>query len=469
MLPQNEKASKRSCLVLSILLFVVLPFSVLILGLVLWYGRESSGRSQLKARIASIIKQGYPVDDASVDRYYKDRTDAANTEAWLAVLNTMTSQDFTASTNGVAYLGMGTEAEVPILPEEEWNDEEVSLAFLEKWESLHAEVLRLSIDAKPVRFPIDFDSFATILQQTQQMRQAARLLQLRGRVGLRNRDSAVVRDAIDGMLGVSRVNAGEPILVSQLVSIAIDGMALGLLKDSLKVDVLSEADLQSLLPKVMATINIGKEWEMVVAGERALALPVFVDPKKARTVGVTSVPGRSRDAIFYLDLIQGVIELPTDNLEEFKIKLKDAQAKTTEKANANWITRFDSILTLQTTPAFAAAGDAFIRRALQHRMAALAIGLRLYEDRHGKFPNSLKDLSDLPMDVNQLGPTQERSFGYRLEGSDAKLWGGSFQDAFAIPAEPPVIVAGEPDTTMQEFWSWDLPAKKKGSQLEPIK
>ena len=460
MLPQNEKASKRSCLVLSILIFVVLPLSLLTLLLLLWYGRESSAKSRLKARIASITKQGYPVDDASIDTYYKDRTDSSNTEAWLAVISMMTSQDFKASTNGVAYLGIGIEAEVPILPEDEWSEEKDSLAFLEKWESLHADVLRLSVDAKPVRFPIVFDSFGTRLQQTQEMRQAARLLLLRGRVGLRARDSVVVRDAIDGMLGVSRVNAGEPILVSQIVSIAIDGMALGLLKDSLKVDALNEADLQSLLPKVMATIHFGKEWEMAIAGERALALPVFADPKKARTVGVTSVPGRTRDALFYLDLTDGVLELPTNDLKEFKVKLQAVEAKMTEQAFANWITRFDSILTLQTTPAFAAAGDVFIRRALQHRMAALAIGLRLYEDRHGKLPNSLNDLSDLPMDLKPLGLTKVLSFGYRLEGSNAKLWGGSYQDVFSIPAEPPVIEVGEPDTSMKELWLWEFHVKK---------
>ncbi len=460
MLPQNEKASKRSCLVLSILIFVVLPFSLLTLGLVLWYGRESSAKSRLKARIASITKQGYPVDDASVDTFYKDRTDAANTEAWLAVLSTMTSQDFSESTNGVALLGAGIEAAIPILPEEEWKEEEDSLAFLEKWKSLHSEVLRLSIDAKPVRFPIVFDSFGTLLPQTQEMRQAARLLQLRGRVGLRAKDSAVVREAIDGLLGASRVNAGEPILVSQLVSIAIDFIAIGLLKDAIQVDALNEVDLQSLIPKVMANINIGKDWEMMVAGERAIALPVFADPRKAKASGVASVPGRSRDALFYLDLIDRVIELPANDLKEFKNKLNDVEAKTTAQANANWIAKFDSILTLQTTPAFTAVADAFVRRALQHRMAAMAIGLRLYEDRHGKFPKSLNDLSDLPMDVKPLSPTKERAFGYLLDRSNAKLWGGSYQDAFTIPAEPPVVVVGEPDTFGKEIWLWEFQVKK---------
>ena len=93
-------------------------------------------------------------------------------------------------------------------------------------------------------------------------------------------------------------------------------------------------------------------------------------------------------------------------------------------------------------------------------MAALAIGLRLYEDRHGKLPNSLNDLSDLPMDLKPLGRTKELSFGYRLEGSNAKMWGGSYQDVFSIPAEPPVIEVGEPDTSMKELWLWEFQVKK---------
>ena len=100
MLPHNDKAAKRSCLILSILIFVVLPFSLIALGLLLWFGRESFGRSQLKARIASLAKQGYPVDNASVESQYQDRADPTHTDAWLAVLNTISSADFKASSKG---------------------------------------------------------------------------------------------------------------------------------------------------------------------------------------------------------------------------------------------------------------------------------------------------------------------------------------------------------------------------------
>jgi hypothetical protein len=94
-----------------------------------------------------------------------------------------------------------------------------------------------------------------------------------------------------------------------------------------------------------------------------------------------------------------------------------------------------------------------------HRIAALAIGLRLYEARHSRFPSSLKELSSLPMDINQLAPSKERSFGYRPEGRDAKLWGSTTQDAFSISAEPPEVVAGEPANDGLTFWLWQLRAK----------
>ncbi len=457
MLPHNDEAAKRSCLILSILIFVVLPFSLIALGLLLWFGRESFGRSQLKARIASLAKQGYPVDNASVESQYRDRADPTHTNAWLAVLNTISSADFKASTKGVAYIGI--DVELPVLTSDDWEEEEVSLAFLERWKSLHAEVLRLSIDAKPVRFPIVFDSFATLLPQTQNSRDIARVLQLQGRVGLRARDSAVVRDAIDGLLGLSRVNAGEPFLVSQLVSMAIDGISIGLLKDAVQHDALSEADLLVLLPKVLSATNIGMEWQTTIAGERGTALPVFIDPSKAKAMGVMSLPGRSRDAIFFIELMQEVSEIPTADFVEFQSKLAEIESKL-QKANQIWFSKYDNYLTLQITPACNAAGDAFIRRALQHRIAALAIGIRIYEDRHGKFPKSLNDLSALPMDVKQLVPTNNRTFGYRLDGENARLWGGTYRDAFSIPDEPPSIIAGEPDNTGKAFWNWEFLDKK---------
>ena len=459
---QNEKASRRSCLFLSIMIFVVLPFSLILLLLLLWFGRESSGKRRLADRKANIVKQGLPIDDASLDQYYRDRTDPKNATAWKNVFATMASEDFKSSLKGVAILSESSEQ--PIIPDHEWAEEAESIAFLEKWKTLHAEVVQLSIDAKPVQFPTVFDSFNTMLTEVQELRQVARFLELQGRVGLRAGDSAIVRQNIDALLGLSKVPSGSPTLVSQLVAIALDGIGIGLLKDSLEFDVLSEGDLKILLPKVLLDINVGEEWKSTIAGERALALPVFTNPAKARAAGLPYLPGRSHDALLYLDLTNVVMDIPSDDLKEFKAKLQNMEDKVRAKPNETLLSKFDSILTMQALPAMGACGEAFIRRALQHRIAALAIGLRLHEDRNASFPTTLEALTEIPLDIKRLMPTNTTSFGYRKDGDNAKLWGGSFRDSLTIASEPhPAESEGEDNIAKSNraLWLWELPAGKK--------
>lgn len=341
---QNEKASKRSCLFLSILVFLVLPFSFIVLGLMLWVGRESAGNRLLAARKATITKQGLPIDDASMDQFFKDRTDPTNAAAWQGILATMKTEDFKTSLKGVAILTDVVEER--IVPDHEWKEEAASLAFLEKWKTLRTEVVQLSIDAKPVRFPTIFDSFSTLLNEVQELRQVAKLLELQGRVGLRARNSTIVRENVNALLGLSQVPTGYPDLVSQLVAIAIDGIAIGLLKDALEYDVLDEADLQKLLPKILSAVKLNGDWKATVAGERGLTLPIFTDPEKAKAIGITSVPSRARDALLYLDLTDEVLEIPVENLAELKAKLHDFELKFDETAKAGLLAQFDSILSL---------------------------------------------------------------------------------------------------------------------------
>lgn len=460
MTSRQGNSSKRSCLFLLLLVFVVLPILVLSLGLLLWFGRESSGNSRLKARIATLSKQGYPVDDATAEAFYKDRTDPTNTDAWMEVLATVNGDEFGTSTNGVPILGLTDEP--PHGPNTDWPDEQIARDFLGKWTSLGLSTLRLSMDAQPVRFPIVFDSFNSIdMKRLQGMRNIGRLLNLQGYVASRDGNSAGVRDAVGGLLGLSRVVAGEPMLVSHLVSIAIDGTAIGVLKDAIQFDVLNEEDLQFLLPRVLALSTIGKDWETAFAGERALALPLFGDRKKAKAAGTILVISNSRDAILYIDFIDELLEEPSDDLSAFEVRLKAVQNSLMQKVSANWLARIDSMMTSQTTPVVTSCGSAFIRRALQHRLAALAIGLRLYEKRHGGLPSELMELTHLPFNLEQVSPSKNQSFGYRRAATTAKLWGGNVNDAFAIPPEPPFLdqdsLGNDPNGI--GFWTWELSRK----------
>ena len=264
---------------------------------------------------------------------------------------------------------------------------------------------------------------------------------------------------IEGQLDLSQITDGDPVIISHLVAMAVDGMALGVLKDAIKQDVLNESDLQALLPRVLARITIGKEWETAIAGERALTFPIFTDSKKASAGRVTMIVPNKRDTLLFIDFTQELLEAPKGDLSEFNAALDRINQQLTNRIRTNWMNALDSMVTMQTVPSFQATGNAFVRRALQHRIAALAIGVRLFEDSHSRLPSSLKELSDLPMDIKQLSLSKDRTFGYCLEGGDAKLWGGTWIDAFAIPDEPADVDSNEDnDVSGLRFWRWEIPA-----------
>jgi hypothetical protein len=148
-------------------------------------------------------------------------------------------------------------------------------------------------------------------------------------------------------MGLSRVNAGEPMIVSHLAGNAFDGMAIGFLKNAIEYDALSESDLQALLPRVLASANIGKDWETAIAGERALALPIFKDPSKGRSEGIIAILSNSRDALFYIDQTQSLLEANTEDLSAFNAELKGFDTRLRSQTKAGWIARWESIMTMQ--------------------------------------------------------------------------------------------------------------------------
>jgi hypothetical protein len=432
-----------------------------------WYAREMAAQSRLNDRTAKLRTQGYPVDNASMQTYYTDQTDPTNTDAWLAILEFLKSDEFNESIKAsprLPYLGNGIEFhEVP--SQGDWPDERSVRDFLKQWKRLHADITQLasaSPNQKPVRFPMVFNGFKTLLPHVQEKRTIARLLSLYGSVALRDRDSAAVRAAIESILGTNQIIAGEPNLVAQLVSIAVDSYAIFLLQQAIEQDALNTTDLESLLPKVLAATTIGDDWVTMFSGERAMALPGFRNPSNA---GFDSTIALSRyvDANCYLDIMQSFQQIELSDLDEFRIQLKKCESAALASMNAGWLAKMDSVLTAQAVPSIAAVGEAFVRRAVSHRLAAHGIGLRLYEDRHGTLPESLNELTEFSLDLMQLKPPGGKPFGYRVDGTTAMLWGFNPRTSESVPVDPPITSKDQPDASENQRdssennqWVWNL-------------
>ena len=456
--------SSRGCLLYGVGFFFGVPLLLLLVGFLIIAGRERSSKRKVNDRIEKIVAQRLPVNNDTMLSFTNSLTSKEDTKEWIAVLGELTSEEFTKSVTGVQHFDPAATEEMDVPgPGKAWANEKVTRDFLDKWSDLRSRISRLSQKqlepgAKPVRFITAFDSMNTLLPHTQSMRSAARMLMLNGQVAVFDRNSARTRMSIEALFGCSRTVAGEPILVSQLVRVAIEGMGVGLLRSALEHDVLSEKDLIALLPRILEGTNISPQWKIAMQGERGLMLPLFENPEMIDDM-FRWLPGRSTDTLCFLDLMEQVLSVPDGDFDQFRGGLEKIEQEFRLKNDGPLLQKFDSAITSMTTPAVAAAGSAYIREATQRRMAAISIGIRLYEKRNGKMPVSLDDLKSLELGELQLDPAAllppgGKPFGYRVEENQVLLWGFDFNQGSSTPAEPPSIADGAPNAAMNKLWIW---------------
>ncbi len=466
-LPASRSTGKsgRGCW-MALLAVIGIPLLLVIVAVLLFIGRERSGARKLQERIQQRITAGLPVDDQSLGQYHERLTSDAWGEEWQAVLRTIESEPFGQSVSGVPGLG-GDAIDIAEIPDPgvAWAEEQVSVDFIEKWSELRDELRRLASqqhepNEMPVRFDIQFKSMDTTLEHLNHLRNAARLLRLDGALGIREGNSKRVREDVSGLLGLANTLRGEPFLVAQLVMIAIDSIAMDLLRGALEHDVLDTEDLESLLPLVMARTTIGAEWHLALQGEIATALPVFTNPA-ARGAGTPPIPARSHDALMFLDHMESLIAVPTEDITKLFEASRQLEYDLEDELDSGLLARFDSIFTSMLAPSVSAAANAFVRRAALHRLGAIAIAIRLHEKQTGRFPQTLDELKEFGVEPDQLSPPAAKRFGYATDEIGAIVWGYDFFRGKELPTTPPTRPIGEDSYEVQQhdMWNWYLPTK----------
>ncbi|MCA9191453.1 MAG: hypothetical protein KDB03_06820 [Planctomycetales bacterium] len=436
-------------------LFLLLPIVLVVAVLSFVLGREWNARRELQDRLSQLAAQGMPIDNQSLSQWYGDHSSSGDSAAWMALLQKLDSQDFGQSLKGVPILS--SENELPSHAFAPWPEEQIARDFLKRWQFELDTAIELSKKGQPVRFPRAFDSFRTLLPEVQGMRTVARLVQLESQLAIRDKNSKKVAECIAALNGCARTLDGDALLISSLVSIAIDGIAIDTLRRALEADVLETPELLELKDRMLENCAITERWHAAIIGERAMGLPAFSDPDVLGETGVPLLPARSKDMLFYLDIMQQVLDAPTDDLDQMLSSLKTIESELSQ--DVGWLRRFDTLLSCTVLPAVNGAGTAFVRHVSQHRLAVLAIGLRLHSHSTGAFPQTLADLkASTNLDFTTLLPTGGKPFGFQLDpsGESCVIWGVSPRNGGAVGPQPPTLDPADPQSFQDVPWIWKM-------------
>jgi len=457
-MPHSSKSGRTWLIPLFVLLLIGM---LLCVGPVVWWAwRRSNAFETLQQRRAALVDRGQPIDDASLEAYRESLMGKEKSQRWMAVLERIGSETYQQAAADVPVVGM-VESEQPFIPGKPYPHDRQTRDFLEQWTDLRDAIHAVTEGSESIWTDIELDSFNTLLPYVQASRSAARLISLEF-------DDAIRRDAPDeaygslrSLIGIARSVEDEPLIISQLVHIALTQIALDKVKVAVEREWLSSEQLKTLLEELRAFDDFGRNYQLAISGERAMSQPVFDDLGRFGEQGVEIPKGfnqRPIDAIVSLDVLARAESIENDNLTAFLTNVVAVEQDFNEQMEqAGWLYQFDTMLTGLLTPAIGAFGRAVVRHAMSVRLAKLGIAARLFSQQHQRLPSDVNELTNT-YDLGPVEPVGDRPFGYQRRDQMAELWG--FDPQTPSDRTPTAPEAATDETGYEAFWLWTITADR---------
>jgi len=389
------------CLVAMFLIFVLVP-----VGAYMSWTYRSIG--QVKTQLARVRLAGLPTEFGELDQFYRlvDGAEDA-TPLYLAAQSEFTGSVFDADAQKLPIIGMAEDGDAKIPPPgQPWADQAAVEAFLAKYEPALQVLHEAAAKGGAARFPLEFeDGFAMLLPHAQNMRTCSRVLALEAHVRAHRGDARGTAESLLAMAAMGRSLENQPILVSQLVRYAMDGVAVDLTARLLPYVDFSDEDLQRLR-RAFRRDNCKAGIALALNGERVLGTEAFRDP--AKTLGPDSrlppgvIRGSNEDLAFFLELHADLHEAMNLPYPETFAAVEAAFDKMRDKLDTPF-GRMRYPLTGMTFPAVEASVMAAARTDSSIRCLNAAIAVEQFRRREGKLPETLGELvpdllSEVPID-----------------------------------------------------------------------
>jgi hypothetical protein len=422
------------------LVLALTPFLLLVIvAMVL----EAGGRQAYKRAIREAREIGGPVTfeeiEAALRTWPKDRNGAM-------VVSSLTGQIIPAGKTETARLvPMLGEADLPPLGEK-WS-EQTDRAVREHLAQLTDDLKTIDklADCEGGRFAVTRapNPYATILPSLSVVRTSCRLKSLQViREAMHGNTTSLVKDA-DILFKHGRVLSDEPFLISGMVHVAVDSLAISTLERVLAQASVDAGQLRQIEAMVKAVENEDRLY-WGVRGERAMVIggAEWMFATGARDLGgaiVLPVPASTPGVRGWLmgDVAEGI------HLENTLVRVKGPKDRIQAAAQMDRavqaLPRY-RILTRTLLPSFGRAFELDLRTTATARAARAALAAERYRLDKGRFPDKLDNLVPGYLEAVPVDPFDDKPLRYRVDTDGVTVYSvgdDKVDDGGKVPSRMP--------------------------------
>ena len=371
---------------------------VLLAALSIWLyfrGRNQRALRDVRGELARIQAAGEPITTEEMIQFHRVPEGTLDaTPLWIDAIQTAVSiKD--PSEPQLPLLGTGNVAQLRA------DAPQSLLAPAEKFLAAHGPTIDKTRQAAAAgtecRYPIDFSKgISATLPHIQEARRLARILSLRLHVAAANEDAAAAIESLKLELALAQTMDHEPLLIVQLVRMAVLGVALNDVRVLVSDLPLTDAELADL-QRLVAGIDVQRPIKEGMIGERAMGFHTFHNLSQMH--GMELLAGedgelqRPGDLRVFLELLREMIEAADLPPAEARMAAQRTEQKLFALvAKDNVLEKLETVVTTQLVPATGKVFDASARAQAARDSAVCGIAFRRYQLAHGSPPDSLAAL-----------------------------------------------------------------------------
>lgn len=415
--------------------------------LVMLAGREAAARAFIKNEQQRLLQQAQPIGNESLAESINQRSHSDGTIAWHQIIRMalLANQQWDEVGDQEP---LEPNLEAPrIDPERPRPNKPQIEAFLEAVQPLFERIDAAAKYPTPVQPVFAIDGYRTLLEELQATRTVLRIIAIDWEDAVYDRDGDRALQAAQRMRAVAEAYDLPWCLIGEYINQALHNMRYSAIAQGMSVDMWSPSQLEALLQWIEGSPDPARHWRQAIAGERAMALELFRDPRQLQfvTSGQDPVAGAfyrvGRLPSFQRELLEHYRALEA---VAAKAIARDPEPQELETlASRNEPHPFNALGTL-IAPAVSPYAATQRRQENARRFAQTAIALRMYRARFERWPQRLSALEELDAVRPQWRTVEGESFGYELTSDGVALWGQNPSGIFgteAVPAQRPSLDA----------------------------